>query len=171
MQIERLEHAAQSCALELTMPARTVIACHHCGTKNGVRPVPNGRPRCKQCHEPLAWIVDAGVESFDEEISSSLPVLVDFWATWCAPCRIVAPALESLARRFAGSLKVVRVDIDQAAPLAQRFGVQGVPTLVLLRGGSEVDRRVGAAPERELERWLQNQRVGAAGPATAAAAS
>lgn len=152
------------------MPERTVITCHHCGTKNGVRPVPNGRPRCKQCHEPLAWVVDASVESFDEEISSSLPVVVDFWATWCGPCRMVAPALESLARRFAGSVKLVRVDIDQAAPLAQRFGVQGVPSLVLLRESSEVDRRVGAAPERELERWLRDHGIAEAAPAPAAAA-
>jgi thioredoxin 2 len=165
-----VEHAAEHRALELRMAPRTVIACHRCGTKNGVRPVPNGRPRCKQCHEPLAWIVDAATETFDEEISSSLPVLVDFWATWCGPCRIVAPALESLARRFAGSLKIVRVDIDQSPALAQRFGVQGVPTLVLLRGGSEVDRRVGAAPERELARWLEGHGiVDSVRPAAAAA--
>jgi thioredoxin 2 len=152
------------------MPGRTVVTCHRCGTKNGVRPAPNGRPRCKQCHQPLAWVVDASVESFDEEISSSLPVVVDFWATWCGPCRVVAPALESLARRFAGSVKLVRVDIDQAAALAQRFAVQGVPSLVLLRGGSEVDRRVGAAPERELERWLRGHGIAEATPAAAATA-
>jgi thioredoxin len=104
------------------------------------------------------------------DASMTVPVVVDFWATWCGPCRVVAPALESLARRFAGSVKLVRVDIDQAAALAQRFAVQGVPSLVLLRGGSEVDRRVGAAPERELERWLRGHGIAEATPAAAATA-
>jgi thioredoxin 2 len=138
---------------------RTVITCHHCGKRNGVRPAANGRPLCKGCRQPLAWVVDATEDSFDEEIRSSLPVLVDFWATWCGPCRMVAPALESIARRFAGTLKLVRVDIDRAPAVAQRFGVQGVPSLVLLRGGAEADRKVGAQPERALEEWLRGHGV------------
>jgi thioredoxin 2 len=141
------------------MAARSIITCHRCGKRNGVRPNPTGRPLCTGCHQPLAWSVDADTESFDEETHSSLPVLVDFWATWCGPCRMVAPALESLARRFAGSLKVVRVDIDQAPATAQRFQVMSVPSLVLLRDGKEIDRQVGALPEAALEQWLRSHDI------------
>lgn len=156
------------------MSAPLNVPCPHCSALNRV---PAERlaehPVCGRCKQALfeGKPIALTMANFDAVAGrGDLPVLVDFWATWCGPCRVVAPALESLARRFAGSVKLVRVDIDQAAALAQRFAVQGVPSLVLLRGGSEVDRRVGAAPERELERWLRGHGIAEATPAAAATA-
>ena len=87
--------------------------------------------------------------------SSAIPVLVDLWAPWCGPCRMVSPALEQLARERAGQLKLVKVNVDDAPNLAQRFSVQGVPTLLVMVGGQEIARQVGAAPEHALRSWLE----------------
>jgi thioredoxin 2 len=138
-----------------TKPA-TIIACSHCGKRNRVRPTPEGVPQCAHCHEKLPWLVEADQTGFDEESRASVPVLVDFWAPWCGPCRMVAPVLEQLARERAGRLKVVKVNSDLAPALAQRFGVQGIPLLVLLRDGSEVARLTGAAPLPQLSAWLDS---------------
>ncbi len=133
----------------------TIIACSNCGTKNRVRPTPTGAPRCSVCHTPLPWIVEAGPESFDEEITSSLPVLVDFWAPWCGPCRMVSPVVEQLGRDHAGALKVVKLNVDEAPAISTRYGVQGIPLLLLIRDGAEADRLVGAAPLAQLQAWLE----------------
>jgi thioredoxin len=81
-------------------------------------------------------------------------VIVDFWAGWCAPCRMIAPVLEDLARRHTGRLKVVKVDVDANPGLAARFGAQSIPLLVVIRDGQEVDRIVGALPPAALEQRL-----------------
>ena len=83
-----------------------------------------------------------------------MPVLVDLWAVWCAPCRQVSPVLARLAHERAGQLKLVKVDVDQAPELSQRFDVQAVPTLLVLRGGEVVARQTGAAPAHTLREWL-----------------
>jgi thioredoxin 2 len=139
------------------MSSPQTVACAHCGTKNRVAPRAEGIPRCAVCHHPLPWIVDSDAASFDGDIRSTLPVLVDFWAPWCGPCRMVSPAVERLAGVFAGRLKVVKLDVDTAPEVAGRFAVQGIPLLVLLRDGQEVDRRVGAQPEPALRGWLEPQ--------------
>ena len=85
---------------------------------------------------------------------AGVPALVDFWATWCGPCRMVSPALEQLAGERAGSLKLVKVDVDTAPALSRRFQVQAVPTLLLMRGGDVLARKSGAAPVAALRSWL-----------------
>ncbi|MEX1366461.1 MAG: thioredoxin [Nannocystaceae bacterium] len=84
---------------------------------------------------------EAGFEQ--EVIDSELPVLVDFWAAWCGPCRAIAPHLETLAGRFAGQAKVVKVDVDDNPGIAQRYGIRGIPTLLMFKGGKVVDQIVG----------------------------
>jgi thioredoxin 2 len=137
------------------MPAATaVVICPNCGRKNRIAPSADGVARCGVCHHALPWVVEATGSTFDDEVRASIPVLVDFWAPWCGPCRMVSPAVERLAVQLAGRLKVVKLNTDEAPAIAGRFAVQGIPLLVLLRDGDEVDRRVGALPEPALRQWL-----------------
>jgi thioredoxin 2 len=135
--------------------AATTVTCPNCGTRNRIRSEPQGVPRCAACHAALPWIVDADAQSFDSEIVASVPVVVDFWAAWCGPCRMVSPLLERLAREYASRVKLVKLDVDAAPDIAARYGVQGIPLLVVMRDGQEVDRLVGAAPEPQLRQWLE----------------
>jgi thioredoxin 2 len=131
------------------------VRCENCGRLNRVPVAAEGRPRCGRCQAYLPWIADAGDDDFTEVVERvSIPVLVDLWATWCAPCRMVSPALEQLARERAGRLKLVRVDIDRAPVLAQRFSVRAVPTLLVLHRGRVIARQPGAAPVHVLRGWL-----------------
>ena len=82
-------------------------------------------------------------------------MLVDLWAPWCGPCRVIEPGVEQAARTLAGRLKAVKVNVDQAPRVAERLGVQGIPTLLLLRDGREVARQVGAVPPAPLLRWAE----------------
>jgi thioredoxin 2 len=135
--------------------ASTVVSCTQCGTKNRVGAAPSGVPRCSVCQTLLPWIVDASADSFEAEIDSSVPVLVDFWAPWCGPCRMVSPLVERVGRERAGRVKVVKLNVDEAPALAGRYQVQGIPLLVLIRNNAEVDRLVGAVPAAQLQAWLE----------------
>lgn len=96
-------------------------------------------------------------DQFEEAvIQSDLPVLVDFWAPRCGPCRIVAPVLEELARDYAGTLMIAKVNTDLNQTNALGYGVQGIPTMILFKDGVEVDRTVGALPKAPLERWIDS---------------
>ena len=103
----------------------------------------------------LPWVVDADAGTFAAETTASVPVVVDFWAAWCGPCRMISPVLEDLAKRHAGHLKVVKVDVDANPGLASKFGAQSIPLLVVIRDGQEVDRVVGALPRAALEQRLR----------------
>jgi thioredoxin 2 len=106
--------------------------------------------------------VEASESDFGSIVEqSSLPVLVEFWAPWCGPCRMVAPALEAASVKHAGRLKVVKVNVDQSPNVAQRFGAMSIPLMVLVRNGNEVDRLVGAVSAPQLERWLSDRLVAA----------
>jgi thioredoxin 2 len=136
--------------------ARTsVVACPHCSKKNRVPAAADSIPRCGNCHQALPWIVDAGDDDFAEVVEHSpVPVLVDLWATWCGPCKMVSPALERIAVDRAGELKLAKVDVDSAPRLSQRFEVRAVPTLMVWRDGKLLARQPGAAPEPALRSWL-----------------
>lgn len=131
-----------------------LIACPSCGARNRVGPIASGTPRCPRCKTRLPWVIDADEASFDAETAASVPVVVDFWAEWCAPCRMISPVLAQLAESHAGSLKVVKVDVDANPALGARFGAQSIPLLVVIRDGQEVDRIVGALPRQALEQRL-----------------
>jgi thioredoxin 1 len=91
-------------------------------------------------------------DNFDTEVlGSDTPVLVDFWAEWCMPCKMIAPVLEELSTEYDGKLKIGKLDVDAQGDLAIKFGVQSIPTLILFKGGEEVGRRVGAAPKPSIE--------------------
>ncbi len=138
------------------MATRTV-KCENCGRMNRVPASAQGRPRCGNCKAFLPWIADASDEDFAEIAeNATVPVLVDLWASWCGPCRMVSPALEQLAKEKAGQVKLVKVDIERAPKLAQRFSVQAVPTLMVLHRGEVIARQPGAAPLDALRSWLDD---------------
>jgi thioredoxin 2 len=142
--------------------AASIVTCPHCGKRNRVAPRAEGVPRCANCHNLLPWLVDTGSQDFDAEVAASVPVLIDLWAPWCGPCKMIEPVLHDLARSRAGEFKVVRVNVDEEPQIAERFQVRGIPLLVLMRDGAEVDRLAGAAPKPQLEAWLESRLAGAA---------
>ena len=132
-----------------------IVACPSCGTKNRVPTSAAGAPRCRRCHADLPWMVDADAREFDEAVTTRLPVLVDLWAPWCGPCRMIAPGVEAAALELAGRLKVVKVNVDEAPEVSGRFGVQGIPTMLVLRTGEPVGRQVGALPADQVVSWVR----------------
>lgn len=134
--------------------ASAIVTCPVCGTRNRLRPSATAVPKCARCGSHLPWLVDAGESDWDAERVAPVPVVVDMWAPWCAPCRMIAPVLERLAQKHAGALKVVRVNVDENPRLAERYRAMSIPLLLVMREGEEVDRIVGAMPERQLEERL-----------------
>jgi thioredoxin 2 len=137
-----------------------LIRCPACGTTNRVPPekVAQGlRGVCGRCKTPLpigaATVTDG---TFSAEVERSpLPVLLDMWAPWCGPCRMLAPLLEELATEMAGRVRVAKLNVDENPVTAERFGVRNIPTLLVFEGGREVDRIVGLQPKAEIARRLE----------------
>ena len=127
-----------------------VIKCPKCGSANRVRATQTSmQPVCGNCKTPLPTAATVPVivtdENFAEAVgASALPVLLDMWAAWCGPCRIIAPTIEALAKELSGKVLVGKLDVDANQKIASRFGVQSIPTLLILKNGNEVGRIVGA---------------------------
>jgi thioredoxin 2 len=138
-----------------TTQKSSIVTCPNCSKRNRVPAAADSIPKCGNCHQPLPWIADAGDDDFAEVAERApVPVLVDMWATWCGPCRMVSPVLEQLATERAGQIKLVKVDVDAAPRLSQRFEIRAVPTLMVLRDGEVIARQAGAAPAPVLRSWL-----------------
>jgi len=148
-----------------------VVACDSCGTKNRVPTSASGLPKCGKCGAWLPWVVEAGDDDFETvAVGSTVPVLVDLWAEWCGPCRMVSPVLEQLAHKRAGHLKLVKVDVDKSPGLARRFEARSIPTLLLMDHGEVISRQVGAAPAHVIEKWVDSSLAKSAGSGPAATA-
>src|SRR2546428_7337787 len=139
-----------------------LIRCPSCGATNRVPPEKLGQglqPVCGRCKSPLladskpVTVTDA---TFSAEVERSpLPVLLDLWAPWCGPCRMLAPMVEELSAEMAGRVRVAKLNVDENPATAERFNVRGIPTLLVLKAGQEVDRIVGVQPKSEIARRLQ----------------
>ena len=139
-----------STARPTTAKPVSVLKCANCGTKNSITPSDRGAPHCGKCGKPLPWLVNADASTFEVETRAAPTVVVDLWAPWCGPCRIVGPILEELTREYAGRLKVVKVNVDENQGLAVRYDAMSIPTMIVMRDGQVVDRIVGAYPKPAL---------------------
>ncbi len=105
----------------------------------------------------MANEVEITTSNYDEEVmKSDVPVLIDFWAEWCMPCKMIAPVLAEISDEYAGRLKVGKLDVDSEGELAMKFSVQSIPTLILIKGGEEVGRKVGALPKPAIEELFRD---------------
>ena len=105
----------------------------------------------------MAHPINVTDETFDEEVvKSDVPVLVDFWADWCAPCKMIAPIVEELAGEYDGKIKFAKLDVDSNPKVATTYGIRGIPTLLVFKGGTPVDQVVGAVPKAVLKRRLED---------------
>ncbi len=146
------------------MPEESIIIqCSNCGTKNRI---PKNRmqekPICGKCRKPLSMkIYDRPIDitdnSFNEEvISAAGPVLVDCWAPWCGPCRMVAPVLDQIAEEYAGRIKIAKLNVDENPVTASKFSVQSIPTMLLFKNGKLANTIVGAQPKNAIEQHINS---------------
>ena len=152
-----MERAAA--AAEHGATRRVTVACALCGQLNRVDLARTAElPKCGACGRPMLLDrpVRVGDAEFDRVIADAeVPVIVDFYADWCGPCKVMAPIFDELAAERQGELLVLKMDTDRDPLAAQRLGIRGIPTLILFRDGTEVARQVGAVPKRTLEELLE----------------
>ena len=143
----------------VTAERRATVACPFCGTLNRVDLSRlDHKPKCGKCGKPI--LLDRPIPvsdaTFDRvTVDSTVPVLVDFYADWCSPCKIMAPVLDDVARKRQGQVLVLKLDTDRNPATGERFGIRGIPTLILFRNGKEVARRVGAVPAAAVDDLLE----------------
>ena len=147
-----------------------VTPCPSCGQRNRIgysRLAPSASPskavalRCGKCHSPIAppgTPIDAlDAASFDAALAhSALPIVVDYWAPWCGPCRMVAPELETVARRHSADYLVLKVNTDAVPELGERYRIQSIPTMAVFVGGKEAGRTTGARPAADIEAFIES---------------
>jgi thioredoxin 2 len=140
-----------------------IITCPKCGAKNRIpKDRLNDKPVCAKCRTPLGGqtVFDHPVEVTDqtfqrEVLSFSGPVVLDCWAPWCGPCRMVSPIIDQLAKEYAGRIKFAKLNTDENQRTSGQFSIQSIPTLLFFKGGKLVNRQVGALPKGEIEKQLR----------------
>jgi thioredoxin 2 len=142
------------------MSSSLKIACRHC---DGIVGVPATRladgPRCPSCHAPLfdGRPVELTARNFDRHVGrTDLPMVVDFWAPWCAPCRMMAPAFEEAARGMEPAVRFAKLNTEEAQDVAGKFAIRSIPTMIVFKGGREISRQSGAMGADQITRWVKS---------------
>ncbi len=143
------------------MPSPLVIVCPHCSTANRV-PAERlaDQPTCGKCRQRLfaGHPVELDADSFDRHVGrSDIPVVVDFWAPWCGPCRMMAPAYAQAAHQLEPHYRLAKLNTEEAQEIAARFGIRSIPTIIVFRNGREIARQSAAMDTGNLVRWITNQ--------------
>lgn len=138
------------------------IVCPHC---NAINRIPSTRlderPACGQCKQPLfsGRPVELDRSNFNRHVTrTDIPLVVDFWAAWCGPCKAMAPAFASVTQTLEPNVRMAKLNTDQAQDIAAQFGIRSIPTLILFKAGREVDRQSGALTEAQLTHWIASHR-------------
>lgn len=136
-----------------------LVACPHDGALNRVpRARLDQNPTCGKCHRPLfaGKPVDLTSATFDRQVAQGdLPVVIDFWAAWCGPCRMMSPAFEAAAAQLEPRVRLAKLDTEAESAIAARYGIQGIPSMILFRKGREIARTSGAMPTQRIVAWIE----------------
>ncbi len=137
------------------------IVCPHCDTVNRIPTARLGEgPKCGRCHRPLftGYPVELNGANFRQHVErSDIPVVVDFWAPWCGPCKMMAPAFEQAARQLEPRARLAKVNTEAERALGAQFGIRSIPTMAVFKGGREVARQAGAMGGADIIRWVQGR--------------